>query len=289
MDDKLIRATAGDNEISVIFCSMKDTCNEAIRVHNLKGIPAQILSEALIGVVLLSSTLKNSNDYCNIIIKSNGPVEGLTVYANQKGQTKGYLHNPEAKGDSVAEVLGTGILTVSKDLDMREPYVGQLPLISGEIADDISMYFSKSEQIPSSCGIEVEFNEDGTVKEAGGFLIQLMPDASSLILNQLETDLSRHPSPVKLLNDYGNDYKAIVKSLLPALNTEILSENKIEWFCDCSEEKTGRALLSLGKNELEDIIKVGQDTEIVCDFCKSKYKFTPEDVKNMLDKQNFQD
>lgn len=285
MDDKLIRATAGDNEVSVIFCSMKNTCNEAIRIHHLKGVSAQILSEALIGVVLLSSTLKNKKDYCNIIIKSDGPVEGLTVYANQQGQTKGYLHNPEAQGRTVDEVLGSGILTVSKDIDMREPYVGQLPLISGEIADDISLYFSKSEQIPSSCGIEVEFNDDGTIKEAGGFLIQLLPDASNSVLNQLETDLARHPAPVQLLDEFGDDYKALVKNLVPSLHAQILSESNIMWSCDCSSDKTRKALMTLGKDELEQIIKEGKDTEIVCDFCNTVYNFSPKEIQEILNEK----
>ena len=283
MSDKLVRGTAADKAVSVVFCNMKETCNEAIRLHQLKGGAAEALCKALIGVVLISSTLKNKDDYTTLIIKGTGPIEGITVTADQTGKTKGFLHNKDVQDASVAKLIGTGIFTVAKDIGLREPYVGKLPLVSGEIADDITSYFAESEQIPTSCGISVVFNDDGTIKAAGGFLIQLLPDPPYYIVQQLETDLARHPSPSELLLTYGDNYEVILKSLLPALNPVILSETDIEWFCNCSSEKISRAIATLSQEDIDDILKKGKDTEVICDFCNKIYNFTPEEVVKIVE------
>ncbi len=285
MSDKLIRATAGDNSISVVFCSMKDVCNEAIKIHNLKGASAEALCKALIGAILLSSTLKNESDYVTMMIRGNGPAQGITVTADQLGNTKGYLLNSEADAKTVSALLGTGILTVSKDIGLKEPYVGKLPLVSGEIADDITSYFAESEQIASSCAIELEFNkEKNEVILAGGFLIQLLPDAPYYIISQLEADLARHPSVIELMKKYNTDYERILSALLPALNVSILSTTPVRWYCNCSKSKIDKVLIALGKTELNSILKDGKDTEVVCDFCNKNYKYSPEDIKEILNK-----
>lgn len=286
MSDKMIRATAADNTVSIIFCDMKETCNEAIKIHGLKKAPAEALCRALIGAALLSSTLKNKDEMVTLIIRGDGPAKGITVTANQQGEIKGYIHETDVEGSSVSEVLGSGLLTVIKDIGLKEPYTGQLPLVTGEIAEDITAYFAESEQIPSSCGIGIRFNEDGTIKSAGGFLIQLLPNAPYYVIDQLEIDLSRHPSPPELIQKYGSDYERILMSMLPSLEIKILDEYDIKWECNCSEDKIKSVLVAIGKDELEDIISQNEELEIVCDFCRKKYSYSPDQVKTLKEELN---
>ncbi len=284
MSDKLIRATSADNTVSIVFCNMLDTCKEAISLHGLKGIAAETLCRGLVGVALLSSTLKNKEDIVSLIIKGKGPAQGITATATQKGTVKGFLKNPEATGDTVGELLGKGLLTVTKDLGMKEPYTGQLPLVTGEIAEDITAYFAESEQIPSSCGIGVRFDDNGNLIAAAGFLIQLLPEVPYYVIDELEIDLARHPSPAELVLKYGNDYEKILISLLPSLHVQILKEQDIRWKCDCSKDKIEKALITIGKDELEQFITDGENAEIVCDFCNKKYNFTPQEIQELKDR-----
>lgn len=283
MSDKIIKATAADNTVSIAFCDMKDACNDAIKIHGLEKYSAEALCRALIGATLMASTLKNKDELVTLSIRGDGPAKGITVTANEEGSVKGYVHNPNATGDSVHEVLGSGLLTVTKDIGLREPYTGQMPLVTGEIAEDITAYFAESEQIPSSCGIGIRFNDDGTIKAAGGFLIQLLPDAPYYVIDQLEMDLARHPSPPELLLKYGNDFEKILIEMLPALNTTILSEKDIKWECKCSE-RIDNVLIAIGKDELEDMIKEDENIEIICDFCNKKYEITPDQLKEVYKK-----
>lgn len=283
MSDKIVTATAADHAVSIVFCNLKETCDEAIKLQNLKGIAAETLSRALIAGALLSSTLKNDDDKITFTIHGNGPVKGLTVTADYEGNLRGYLYNSEAKAPSVSELIGPGILSISKDIGLREPYNGQLPLVSGEIAEDLTAYFAESEQTPSSCGIGVLLNDDGTVKAAGGFLIQLLPNTPYSVIDDLEEDLSRHPSPTKLLLEFGDDFKALLKEMLPLFHVKILEEDTVQWHCNCSRDRITKALISVGKKELESLIEDGEDTEVVCDFCRTKYTFTPDQVKEIYE------
>lgn len=284
MADKIITATANKHTVSIVFCNMKETCDEALKIHGVKGATAEALCRALIGGALLSSTLKNDDDLITMIIRGEGPAGGITVRADKHGKIKGYIYNPEAEGENVASVLGPGMLTVIKDIGMREPYTGQLPLVTGEIAEDITAYFAESEQTPSSCGIGIRFNEDGTIKAAGGFLIQLLPDAPYTVIDQLELDLMRHPSPPELILDYGDDFPKLLNAMLPGLDIQILDEETIEWECTCSREKMEQVLISIGRNDLESIVSEGDDVEVVCDYCKNKYTFTPEEINDLYKK-----
>lgn len=261
---------------------MKDTCEEALKIHNVKGATAEALCRAIIGGALLGATLKNDDDLITMIIRGEGPARGITIRADKNGHVKGYVYNPEAEGETVASVLGPGVLNVIKDIGLREPYTGQLPLVTGEIAEDITAYFAESEQIPSSCGIGVRFNEDGSLKTAGGFLIQLLPDAPYTVIDQLELDLMRHPSPAELILKYKDNYGELLDNMLPGLDIKILDEQDLSWKCDCNRHKMEKVLVSIGKEDLESIASDDEDIEVVCDYCKNKYSFSPDEVKELL-------
>lgn len=278
MQDKIITATAANNSISIVFCILSNTCNEAIKLHNLKGTAAEALSEGLIAGALVGTTLKNDNDSVTLTIQGNGPAQGMVVRANNDGTVRGYLYNKEATADTVPKLFGNGVFKISKDIGLREPYIGQLPLLQDDIAENVTAYFTESEQITSACGIDVDFNSDDALSAAGGFLIQLLPNTPLDITNQLEEDLEKHPLPANLITKYNGDVKEILKSLLPSFDITILEETPITWQCICSRDKMVQLLISIGRDELEKIVKDGQTTEIICDYCGKHYYFEPDEI-----------
>ncbi len=283
MSDKIITATAADNQISITFCNLTETCAEALRLHGLKETAAQALCEFLVATALVSSTMKNDTDIVSLVVRSQGPGKGITAMANKKGEIKGYFHEATATAPTIEELLGPGFLTITKDIGLREPYTGTMSLLSGEIAATLTSYFAESEQIPSSCGIGVELEGD-KVKAACGFLIQLMPDTDLETVDALERDLARHPEPAELYLQFGTDYRLIISKILPGFEVTILKEEDIRWHCDCSPEKMAKAVIAIGKEGIEELLEEGQDVEVGCAFCNSKYTFTPEDLGELYER-----
>ena len=233
--------------------------------------------------------LKGEKDMLTLQIAGDGPIGGITVTADALGHVKGYAKNPQVmiganeKGKlDVAKAVGKGMLRVIKDMGLKEPYVGQTVLESGEIAEDLTYYFANSEQVPSSVGLGVLMDrETNTVKQAGGFIIQLMPFADEETISRLESNLGKVDSVTKLFEE-GKTPQQLLELLLEGLTPEILEEGPVEFFCNCDKERVEKALISLGKQELEELIAEGKEIELNCHFCGSSYVFSVEELKTML-------
>ena len=234
--------------------------------------------------------MKGEKDLLTLRIEGDGPIEGLTVTADSAGNVKGYAFNPSvmlppnAKGKlDVGGALGVGVLSVIKDIGMKEPYVGQTILVSGEIAEDLTYYYATSEQTPSSVALGVLMNKDNTVRQAGGFIIQLLPGASDEIIDKLEKKLGEM-EPVTSLLDSAMTPEMILDSIIGEFGLEILEEMPARFYCNCGKERVEKALISIGKKEIQDMIDDGKTIEVNCHFCNKNYAFTVDELKGLLEK-----
>ena len=234
--------------------------------------------------------MKGPDDILTIKIQGDGPIQGLTVTADSKGNVKGYAFNPEvmlppnAQGKlDVGGALGVGVLSVIQDIGLKEPYVGQTILISGEIAEDLTYYYATSEQTPSSVALGVLMNKDNTVRQAGGFIIQLLPGASEEIISSLEKKLGEMASITTLL-DQGMTPEMILEYLLGEFGLEIMDSMETKFYCNCDKARVEKALISLGRRELQSMIDDGKPVELNCHFCNSSYTFEVDELKELLKK-----
>ena len=232
--------------------------------------------------------MKGDRDILTLQVKGDGPLHGITVTADSKGRVKGFVDVPEvlipanAKGKlDVGGAIGNGYLTVIKDLGLKEPYSGQVELQTGEIGDDLTYYFAVSEQVPSSVGLGVLMEKNNTVKQAGGFIVQLMPGTSEEVIEALESHLAKISSVTGLL-EAGNTPEQILELLLGNMGLEILDRIPAEFYCNCSRDRMARALISIGAKELQAMIDDGEPVELKCHFCSSAYTFSTEELKEML-------
>lgn len=287
MTDKLIKALAYENEIRVYVADTTEMVAEAQRRHQSWSTATAALGRAMIGTTLLGATLKG-NDEITVRIEGNGPVGYLLVDSNGKGETKGYIHNPEVnlplneKGKlDVRGAVGTeGMLTVSKDLGMKTPFVGQVPLVSGELGEDFTYYMANSEQVPSAIGVSVLVNPDETVKAAGGFMIQVLPNAKEETIKKIETVIAELPLVSRLM-EQGETPDQILERLVGQDNYKLLETSPVEFKCDCSKERFGDAIVSLGVDEIQNMIEEDHGAEAVCHFCRTKYQYTEQDLKQL--------
>lgn len=236
----------------------------------------------------MGSMLKGDKDILTLIIKGTGPAKGVTVTADSKGNVKGYPINPwvvipaNSKGKlDVAGALGSGVLTVIKDMGLKEPYSGQVDLQTSEIAEDLTYYFATSEQVPSAVGLGVLMSHENTVKQAGGFIIQLMPFTSDETIAKLEENLSKVDSVTSLL-DKGLTPEELLRTVLEGFDVEINDTMPVQFHCDCSKEKVEKVLISIGRKDLQEMINDGKDVEVNCQFCNKNYKFSVEELKKLL-------
>lgn len=289
--DKLIRGTAKDGMIRVIGCITTDVVNDGAAVHNCTPVAAAALGRMLTAGVLLGSTLKNEKEVVTTKINGNGPIGGITVTAYNNGNVKGLVGNPDielplnSKGklDVGAAVGKDGLLYVIKDLGMKDPYVGQVPIHSGEIAEDFTYYFTVSEQTPSAVSLGVLVDKDLTIKAAGGFIIQMMPDADPLLADLLTYRLEEIPSITEMISS-GKTIEEILEYIFDGMDLKISDEIiNPKYYCDCSRERIEKALLSIGEKDLTEIYEEGHDEELVCHFCNKKYKFTQEEIGKLLE------
>lgn len=289
MADYFVRATAGEAQIRAFAVKTRDTVEAARKAHNTSPVVTAALGRLLTAGAMMGMMLKGEKDMLTLQIAGDGPIGGITVTADALGHVKGYAKNPQAmiganeKGKlDVAKAVGKGILRVIKDMGLKEPYVGQTVLESGEIAEDLTYYFANSEQVPSSVGLGVLMDrETNTVKQAGGFIIQLMPFADEETISRLESNLGKVDSVTKLFEE-GKTPQQLLELLLEGLTPEILEEGPVEFFCNCDKERVEKALISLGKQELEELIAEGKEIELNCHFCGSSYVFSVEELKTML-------
>ncbi len=286
-NDHILRVTAMSGMIRAFFISDRDTVEALRRAHNTSPVVTAALGRLATGALLMGADLKGEQDTVTLRIESEGPVRGMTVVADSKGDVKGYPMenlvlipaNSQGKLD-VGGAVGAGTLSVIKDLGLREPYTGQIPLVSGEIAEDLTYYFAASEQIPSSVALGVLMNKENTVRQAGGFIIQLMPGADEEVLSRLEERLASMKSVTSCL-DEGMGPEDIMNLLLSDMEPEINSRQQVRFHCDCSRERMERAILSIGKKDIKSLIDEGQPVEAVCHFCNSKYRFEVAELREL--------
>ena len=288
MNDYIVRATAAQGQIRAFAATTREMVETARKAHNTSPVVTAALGRLLTGGAMMGVMMKGDKDVLTLQIKCDGPMHGLVVTADAKGNVKGYADqtdvmlpaNAQGKLD-VGGAVGSGILSVIKDLGLKEPYVGQTQLQTGEIGDDLTYYFASSEQVPSCVGLGVLMERDNTVKRAGGFIVQLMPDATEEIIEKLEANLAQITSVTGLL-DQGDTPEMILEKLLGNLDLEILDRLDTRFYCNCDKVRVGKVLISLGKKELQSMIDEGNEVQLNCHFCNTDYTFSVEELKELL-------
>lgn len=288
MKDYIIRATAADGQIRAFAATTKNLVEEAKNAHGTSPTATAALGRLLTGGAMMGTMMKGDKDILTLQIKGDGPIGGITVTADSRGFVKGYVNEPmvmlpaSAAGKlDVGRAVGFGELTVIKDLGLKEPYVGSCNLVSGEIAEDLTYYFASSEQVPSSVALGVLMNTDNTVRQAGGFILQLLPNAEEEVISALEKKIAEFDSITACLNR-GMTPETILESLLGEFGLVINDKMPTEFYCNCDKKRVEKALISVGKKELSSMIDDGEPIEVNCHFCGKKYKFSVDELKNLL-------
>ncbi|MBQ9156694.1 MAG: Hsp33 family molecular chaperone HslO [Eubacterium sp.] len=288
MNDYIIRGMAADNQVRFFAAYTKDTVETARQKHDTSPVATAALGRLLTAGGMMGAMCKNDTDVITIQIKCSGPIGGLVVTADAKANVKGYVYNkdvmlPPSKAGKldVGGALDLGVLTVIKDLGMKEPYSGQTQLVTGEIAEDLTYYFAESEQIPTSVALGVLMNKDNTVRQAGGFIIQMMPFAGDDIITDLEERLKNYSSVTSHL-DQGETPEDMIKALFEGYDYTIEDKIPTQFYCNCSKDRVKRAVISVGREELNQMIEEGETIEVNCHFCNSHYYFTVDELKEML-------
>lgn len=287
MSDYIVRATAANGQIRAFAITSGELVEQARKHHNTSPVMTAGLGRLLSGAVMMGAMMKGDKDLLTIQIQGSGPAKGLVVTADSKGHVKGYPEvadvvlpaNSKGKLD-VGGSLGIGVMSVIKDLGMKEPYVGQIALQTGEIADDLTYYFATSEQIPSSVGLGVLMNKNNTVKVAGGFIVQLMPFTEEETIQKLEEQIAKIDSVTTLL-EQGNTPEELLKQVLGDIDFEVTDRIPAEFHCDCSKERIAKSLATIGKKDLDEMIADGEGIEVKCHFCNTDYKFSTEELKEI--------
>lgn len=286
--DYMIRATAADQQIRAFAATTRQTVEQARKYHNTSPVATAALGRLLSAGAMMGAMMKGEKDLLTIQVKGDGPIGSVTVTADSSGGVKGYAANPQvllpanlAGKLDVGGAVGKGTLRVIKDLGLKEPYTGQCELQSGEIGDDLTYYFAVSEQVPSSVGLGVLLNKENTVRQAGGFIIQLMPFTSEEVIRRLEEKLAGLHSVTALL-DQGMTPEDMLNELLGEFGVEITDTVPVEYRCGCSRERIEKALISIGKKELQEMISEGKTIEVNCQFCGKSYAVTVEELQELL-------
>ena len=290
MNDYIVRATAADHSIRAFAITSKNIVEEARKDHNTSPVITAALGRLLSGAAMMGTMMKGEKDLLTVQIQCQGPAQGLTVTADSAGHVKGFPRvadvelPPNALGKlDVGGALGLGVMSVIKDMGLKEPYVGQIALQTGEIAEDLTYYFATSEQVPSAVGLGVLVDVDGSVKQAGGFIIQLMPGASEAVISALEEKIKEIHSITTLL-DVGNTPETILQYILGDLGLEINEKLPAKFTCNCNKSRIEKALISVGKKDIQEMIDDGKPIEVNCHFCNKNYTFDVEELKEILEK-----
>ena len=288
MSDYMVRATAANAMVRLFVCSSKELVEEARNIHNTSPVVTAALGRLLTAGAMMGSMLKGEKDLLTIQIKSGGPIGGLTVTATPNGEVKGYpvcadvdLPLKENGKLDVGAGMGLGVMNVIKDMGLKEPYVGQTVLQTGEIGDDLTYYFATSEQTPASVGVGVLVDRDYSVKQAGGFIVQLMPFATDEVIEALEKNLGSIKSVTSMFEE-GLTVEEIVAKIFADMEYEILDKMDIGYQCNCSKEKVTKAIISIGKKEIQEMIDDNKPIEVNCHFCNTNYVFSVDELKQML-------
>ncbi len=286
MKDEIVRATAAGAQIRVFTAYTRAMVEEARSRHNTSPVATAALGRLMTAGAMMGSMLKGEKDILTLRVNCSGPIGGITVTADSSARVKGYVANPDVilpansvgKLD-VAGAVGIGFLDVIKDMGLKEPYVGQTVLQTGEIAEDLTYYFASSEQIPSSVGLGVLMNKNNTVEQAGGFIIQMMPFAEEEVIAQMEKNLSEIKSVTTLLAE-GNGPEELLQILCKGLDPVINDRIDTGFYCNCDRKRVEKALISIGRKELDSLIAEGKEVELNCHFCNTSYTFSIEELKS---------
>ena len=288
-EDYIVRGMAADQQLRVFSITGKHLVERARQIHQTSPVATAALGRLLLAGSMMGCMMKGEQDILTLQIQCGGPIGGLTVTADYQGRVKGYVREPQvdlplnAKGKlDVSGALGPGFLNVIRDIGMREPYNGQTHLVSGEIAEDLTYYYATSEQIPSSVGLGVLVDREAQVRQAGGFIIQVMPFAEETVIDQLEASLQQTDSITDLM-EQGMLPEDVLQHLLGSLDLEITDRvDTPQYYCNCSKERVFKAIASIGRKDLEEMVADREPIEVNCQFCGSHYLFETEDLEQLL-------
>lgn len=290
MKDYIVRATAAGAQIRAFAATTRNLVEHARAAHGTSPVATAALGRLLSAGAMMGTMLKGEKDLVTLQIKGDGPIHGITVTADSFARVKGYadypgvMLPPNAIGKlDVGGAVGNGMLTVIRDLGLKEPYVGQTILQTGEIAEDLTYYFAASEQIPSTVGLGVLMEKDNTVKQAGGFIIQLMPFAEDEVIEKLEENLKKMPSVTSIL-DEGKTPEELLAVVLDGIKLEITDTVPTEFYCNCDKKRIEKAIISIGEKDIKEMIEEGKEIEVKCHFCNSAYHFSVEELNELLKK-----
>lgn len=290
MSDYIIRAVAANSQIRAFAAVTTEVVESARNAHNTSPVATAALGRLLTGGAMMGVMMKGEKDILTLQIHAGGPLNGITVTADSQGNVKGYVGNPDvcipanSKGKlDVAGAVGVGFMNVIKDMGLKEPYVGQVALQTSEIAEDLTYYFATSEQVPSAVGLGVLMNKNNTVRQAGGFIVQLMPFAEESVISRLEQNVAKISSVTSLLEE-GHTPESLLNTVLDGFDVEINDRVPTKFYCNCSKERVEKALISIGRKELNEMIQEGKPIEMNCHFCNTNYTFTVEELKEILRK-----
>lgn len=288
MSDYIVRATAADAQIRAFAITSRELVEDARARHGTSPVVTAALGRLLSAGAMMGSMLKGERDILTLQVSGDGPMRGMTVTADAMANVKGYavvgdvMLPPVRQGKlDVGGAVGNGFLRVIKDLGMKEPYCGQTVLQTGEIAEDLTYYFATSEQVPSCVGLGVLMNRDNTVRQAGGFIIQLMPFAAEEVISRLEENI-KGISPVTTMLEEGLSVEGMLERVLQGLDVEITDTMPARFYCGCDKERIEKALLSVGEKDIREMIDDGQEIEVKCHFCNTAYTFSVEELQGML-------
>lgn len=286
--DYIVRATAADSQLRVFAATTKNLVEKARTFHESSPVATAALGRLLTAGAMMGSMMKGEKDLLTLKIDGTGPIGGLTVTADSSANVKGYARNPKvmlppsAAGKlDVGRAVGSGVLNVIRDIGMKEPYNGQTGLVSGEIAEDLTYYFATSEQVPSAVALGVLMEKDNRVKQAGGFIIQVMPFIEEAVVDRLEKKIAEI-SPITSYLDKGMSPEDILEEILGEFGLAIMDKIPARYHCDCSKERVSRAIGSISKADLQEMIQEGEPIEVKCQFCNAAYEFGTEDLKKLL-------
>ena len=290
MDNKdyIVRASLANDSVRAFAISSTHLVAEARERHKTLPVVTAALGRLLSAGAIMGSMMKGDKDIVTISLKGDGPAGYITVTADSHGHVKGFPGNPNvdiprkyAGKLDVGAAVGRGLLTVSYDLGLKEPYSGQVEIQTGEIAEDLAYYFTVSEQLPSAVGLGIMVDTDSSVKHAGGFIVQLLPDAPEDVIELLEKKLA-NLEPVTTMMEQGMAPEDMLLHIFEGVDIEFTERHDVEFYCDCSKEKVKRALDAISDKDLQDIVNDGEDIEVKCYFCNTAYKFSIADIKDIL-------
>lgn len=289
MRDKIVRGMTDDLQIRFHAVDATAVVQEAVNKHALSITGTILLGRMLAAGLLMSSDMKSEDNSLTLKVHGDGPIGGGIVVGRSNHRVKGYIYHPEIEVPldaetgrvAVGKAVGAGILTVIKDLDLKEPFSGQVELTTGEIGDDLTYYYYQSEQIPSAVGLGVLVEPDGRVRQAGGFIVQVLPQAPEQTISTLEQNIAQMPNVTDLLDMGLTIEEILAKFLLKGISYSIMEEGVPQWECNCSKDRFRSGLKMLGMEELEEMLEIGAETE--CHFCSARYHFTSEEIKGIQD------